>query len=223
VTAGTGGNVGENTITQIVGSLPGIDTVNNAAAFTNGEAAESDAAVKLRFQNWQESLAEGTYGAAGNAVESVSPNLTFTILMNQLANGTYRPGWYVVTIDDGSGETPSGTVSTVANAVNAVRPLGSTAIVQAATALLANVSVTLTVGANYSVSTAQVAVQAALATYIGALPVGATMPFNIISKLCFDAYAGITNVTAIMLNGGVADLVPTQSQVVRAGALVVNP
>lgn len=223
VTAGTGGNVGANTITQIVGSLPGIDAVNNADAFTNGEAAESDAAVKLRFQNWQTSLAEGTYPAVATAASSVSTNITFEILPNSLADGTYAPGFFTVVIDDGSGATPSGTVTAVANAVNAVRPLGTTAYVVAATKLAANVTLTLTVGSNYSVSDAQAAVNAALATYIGSLAVGATLAYNIIPKIAFDAYPGITNVTLITLNGGATDLVPTTGQVVRAGTIVVNP
>ncbi len=221
-TIGTAGNVGANTITLVVGSLPGIDTVNNAAAFTNGIAAETDAAVKARFQVWQANLAEGTYGAAQSAVEGVAANLTFTIQQNQNSAGAFTPGSYVVTIDDGSGATPSSTVTSVSNAVNAVRPIGSTAYVQAATAILANVSLTIAVESGYSVSAAQAAVNAALVAYIGALGVGARMPYSIISKLVYDAYAGVVNVTLITLNGATADLVPTQSQVVRAGSIAVN-
>lgn len=223
VTLGTGGNVAANTISQIVGAVPGIDTVNNAAAFTNGIAAESDAAVKARFQVWQENLAQGTAGAVGAAVESVQADLTYTITENETPSGTYSPGSFVVTIDDGSGATPSGTVATVANAVNAVRPIGSTAYVLAATMLAANVSITLTVAAGFSVPAAQAAVNAALVAYIGGLPVGATMPYSIIAKLAYDAYSGVQNVTSITLNGAAADLVPTQAQVVRAGVITVNP
>lgn len=222
VTIGAGGNVAANTITLIVGSVPGVDSVNNTSAFTNGVAAESDAAVKARFQVWQENLAQGTIGAVGAAVASVAADLTYTIASNQTASGTYTPGTFVVTIDDGSGATPSGTVSTVATAVNLVRPVGSTAVVQAASKLAANISLTLTVASGYSTSAAQSAVNSALSAYVGSLAVAVEMPYSIISKLAYDAYAGITNVTGITLNGGTSDLIPTASQVVRPGTISVT-
>lgn len=223
ITAGAGGNVAANTISQIVGSVPYIDTVNNAAAFTNGEAAESDAAVKLRFQNWQETRASGTYAAVAYAVESVQSGLTYTIAPNQIANGTYTPGSFTVTVDDGSGATPSSTITTVATAVSGVRPIGSTAIVQAATALTANTAMTLTLASGYSSSAAVAAVAAAITAYINALPVGATLPYSVLAKLAYDAFTGITNVTGITLNSATVDLVPTTSQVIRAGTITVNP
>lgn len=223
VTAGSGANVAANTISQIVGAVPGIDTVNNTSAFTNGVAAESDAAVKLRFQNWQNTRASGTYAAVANAVQTVQSNLTYSIAQNAAPNGTYTPGTFTVSIDDGSGATPSSTVTTVANAVALVRPIGSTAYVQAAAEVLANVVVTLTVASGYSVSSAQAAVNTAITSYINALGVGVTMPYSVIAKLSYDAFTGITNVSGITLNGGTADLVPTASQVIHAGTITVNP
>ncbi|HQU04794.1 MAG TPA: baseplate J/gp47 family protein [Acidocella sp.] len=223
VTIGAGGNVAANTISQIVGSVPYVDTVNNTSAFTNGEAAESDAAVKLRFQNWQETRASGTYAAVEYAVQSVQTNLTYTITPNAVVGGAYTPGSFVVAIDDGSGATPTLTVTAVSNAVALVRPIGSTAYVVAATPLTATIAVTLVVASGYSTATAQAAVGTAITTYVDALGVGATMPYSVIAKLCYDAFAGISNVTGITLNGGTADLVPTTSQVVRAGVVTVNP
>lgn len=222
VVAGAGANVAANTITQIVGSLPGIDTVNNAAAFTNGENQESDDAVKARFKVWQSNIATGTYGAVQAAAEGVQANLSLSIAMNQDTTGAYTPGTFVVTVDDGSGDTPSSTIDAVANAVNNVRPVGSTAFVVAATAILANVSMVISVGAGYSKSAAQAAVQAAISSYIGALAVGVPMPYSILAKLAFDAYSGITNVTAITLNGSTSDLAPSNTQVVRSGSIAIN-
>lgn len=223
VMAGTGANVAANTITQIVGAVPYVDTVNNAAAFTNGIAAESDAAVQLRFQNWQTTRASGTYAAVENAVASVQANLTYDIAVNQTANGTYTPGTFVVSIDDGSGATPSGTVSTVANAVNLVRPISSTAVVQAAAPVLANVAMTLTMQSGYAVSSAQAAVGVAVTAYINALPVGALLPYTVLANVAYNAFTGIANITGLTLNGGTSDLAPTASQVVRAGTITVNP
>ena len=221
--AGTQGNVGANTISLVVGSVPGIDTVNNATGYANGEPAETDAAVKLRFQNWQETLASGTYAAVADAIEGVQQGLTFQIAPNQIANGTFTPGSFVATVDDGSGATPGGTISSVFAAVNGVRPIGSTAIVQAATPLTATIALTLTVAAGYSVSAAQAAVAAALTAFVNSLGVGITMPYSIIAKLAYDAFTGVTNVSGITLNGGTADLAPSVTQVVRAGTITVNP
>jgi uncharacterized phage protein gp47/JayE len=50
VTAGAAGNASANTVTVIVGSIPGIDTVTNANSFSNGANAESDDAARARFQ-----------------------------------------------------------------------------------------------------------------------------------------------------------------------------
>ncbi len=223
VNSGTQGNVAANTISLIVGAVPGIDTVNNGSALTNGEAAESDAAVKLRFQNWQETRASGTYAAVANAVQSVQSGLTYSIAPNAVPTGTYTPGSFTVTIDDGSGATPTGTVTTVSNAVALVRPIGSTAYVQAASELVATISVTLSVASGYSVASAQAAVAAAISAYVNALGVGVTMPYSVIAKLAYGAFTGITNVTSITLNGGTVDLVPTAFQVVHAGVITVNP
>ena len=223
VIAGTGANVAANTISLIVGAIAGVDTVNNAAAFTNAEPAESDTAVKLRFQNWQITRASATYAAVAYAVEGVQTGLTYSIAPNAIANGTYTPGSFTVTIDDGSGATPSGTVSSVATAVNLVRPIGSTAIVQAATALTATVAMTLTVATGYSTSAAQAAVGAAVAAYINSLAVGATLSYTRLAQVAYDAFTGITNISGLTLNAGTADLVPTASQVIHAGVITVNP
>ncbi|OYV37186.1 MAG: hypothetical protein B7Z81_06340, partial [Acidocella sp. 20-61-6] len=139
-----------------------------------------------------------------------------------LANGTYTPGTFVVSIDDGSGATPSGTVTTVATAVNLVRPIGTTAVVQAASKLSANVTMTLTMQSGYSVSSAQAAVSLAITTYINSLSVAATLPYSILSKIAYDAYTGIANITGITLNSGTSDLTPTAAQVIRAGTITVN-
>ncbi|MDR3736027.1 MAG: baseplate J/gp47 family protein [Acidobacteriaceae bacterium] len=223
VAIGAGGNVAENTISQIVGSVPYVDTVNNASAFTDGEPQETDAAVKLRFQNWQETRASGTYAAVEYAVQSVQTNLTYTVTPNAVVGGTYTPGSFVVAIDDGSGATPTATVTAVSNAVALVRPIGSTAYVVAATPLTVTVGMTLTVAIGYSTSAAQAAVGAAVLAYIDGLPVGATMPYTILAKLAYDAFIGVSNVTGITLNGATADIVPTTSQVCRAGVITINP
>ena len=218
---GTAGNVLAGTIGLIASSAPGLDTVTNAGAFTNGMNAETDAALKARFALWFSSLSQGTPAAINAAVADVAQNLTWQQINNTDAGGNYRPGTVTVVIDDGSGATPSGTASLVAAAVQNVRAATINACVIAATALDANVSMTLTLVANANQATAVAAVEAALAAYIGALGVGDTLPYTRLAQLAYDSSSAITNISGLTLNGGTADLVPTDFQVVRAGIMTV--
>ncbi|MFZ7110432.1 MAG: baseplate J/gp47 family protein, partial [Desulfatiglandales bacterium] len=66
---GASGNASANTITEIVSSISGIQSVNNARSFINGRNEETDNERKNRFQRWIRSLARATrdslaYGAS---------------------------------------------------------------------------------------------------------------------------------------------------------------
>lgn len=219
--AGTGGNVLAGTIALISAALPGIDSVTNNNDFTNAADGETDAALKRRFQNYLSTLSKATLGAVDVAVMSVSSALTYAIATNQLVNGTYAPGSFVVVVDDGSGNTPSTTVTEVANAVDQVRALGTTAIVQAAAMIGAEISLTLDITAG-SKPLAQNAVSVALTNFVNALPVGATLSYLKLAQIAFDAVPSMSGISGLTLNGGTSDLVPTPFQVVRAAAIVVN-
>ena len=218
---GTAGNVLAGTIGLIASSAPGLDTVTNASAFTNGMNAETDAALKARFALWFSSLSKGTPAAIDAAVADVAQNLTWQQINNTNGGGNYAPGTVTVVIDDGSGATPSSTVALVATAVQAVRAATINAYVMAATPLLASVSMTLITAANTNHAAAVAAVEAALAAYIGALGVGDPLPYTRLAQLAYDSSSAITNITGLTLNGGTSDLVPTDFQVVRAGTMTV--
>lgn len=223
VNTGSGmlGNIMAASIGLIASAIPAVDTVTNALAFNNGVGAESDSAFRTRFQLFLNSLAEATVAAAEYAVSQVQQGLTFTVQPNW--NGTiYTPGTYVVTFDDGSGAAPSPLVASVTAAVQAVRPIGSTAIVQAATAVLANVSLTIVCATTALHAAAVGPAAAAITAFIQALPVGATMPYGRLWQLAFDASPSITGVNSVLLDGGTADLTVTQAQVVRAGTVAVD-
>jgi uncharacterized phage protein gp47/JayE len=218
---GTAGNVLAGTIGLIASSAPSLDTVTNANTFTNGMNAETDAALKARFALWFSSLSKGTPAAIDAAVADVAQNLTWAQVNNTDAGGNYAPGTVTVVVDDGSGATPSTTVALVATAVQAVRAATVNAYVVAATPLAANIGMTLATAANTSHAAAVAAVEAALASYIGALGVGTPLPYTRLAQLAYDCSSAITNISGLTLNGGTADLVPTDFQVVRAGTLTV--
>jgi uncharacterized phage protein gp47/JayE len=227
---GTGGNVLAGTITLVATPAPGIDTVTNAAGFTNGVNAESDASFKARFGLYLASLSRGTLIAVESAVLGVAQNLTCAVLENasSISGGVgSSPGSFVVAVDDGSGATPSATLAAVAAAVDTVRPVGSTAYTVQATVIDAVVVLTITC-ANSSVHAATVPlVAAAISNFIGALAVAtveapSAFPYWRIGQIAFDASPNVLSVSAVTLNGGTSDIGGAPGTVVRVGSVSVN-
>lgn len=221
VNAGTQGNVSAGAISLLGSPIPFVDTVTNPSAFTNGENAETDAALKARFVNFIASLSKATDEAVGAAVQSVQQGLTFTIQEN-ISGGVFTPGNFVVTVDDGSGNPPTATLQNVQLAVNAVRPIGSTFAVFGPTVTTVNVALTLTVGPGFVKANLIGPVVTALTAFINTLPVGASLPFSQIFVQTFAVSPGITNVTNVTLNGGTADITVPQNGVIKAGTITVS-
>jgi len=220
--AGAAGNVIVGAISLVASAISYVDTVTNVAPFTNGVDAETDAAVKLRFQNFINTRSEGTLAAVEYAVQSFQQGLSYSVLENTDASGDYVPGNFVVYVDNGTGDPPSSLLSAIQAAVNAVRPIGSTFTVLGPTVVTANVSMTITVGPNGVKSTIQPEVQEAVEAYIDSLPMAAPLPWSRIAQVAYAADQNITNVTLLTLNGGTSDLTTTQGQVIRAGTVVIN-
>ena len=222
LTAGTGGNVQANTITLLASAVSGVDTVTNPAAFSNGMAAESDAALRARFILYMASLSKGTGAAIQAAVVSAGQNLTCTVQENVNTLGAFQAANFVVTVDDGSGSPSGATLALVSTAVNAVRPLGVTYTVQGPVDVVAAVSFTLTAAAGYVKANMTAPISAALTAFINALPMGAALPYSRVAQVIYDATPGVANVTALTLNGGTADLGGAPAQCVRAGVITIS-
>lgn len=222
VTPGSAGNVLAGSVTQIAAAIPGIDTVSNNAAFQNGMDPESDAALRVRFQGWTASLARATPLAVQQAVASVQQNLTSTIAEGVDTTGNPMVGNFVLTVDDGSGAPPASLLATVTTAVEAVRPVGITYAVQPPVQVPVAVALTITVASSADKTQIVGPVAGAISTWINALPIGAPLPISRIATLAYGASASVTNVTAVTLNGGTADVVPAANGVVKASGVAVN-
>ena len=222
VTAGSAGNVQIGSVSLIVAALPGVDTVVNAAPFVGGLDAESDAALRSRFQNFLASLSRATTTAVGYAISSIQQGMQFTIQENVVPGGGARMGSFLVTVDDGSGDPPPSLLTTVANAVEAVRPVGSSYAVQAVTVTTATISMTVTVTPGAVHATVAVLVAGAVAAYVDALPIGVPLPWSRLAQVAYQASPQVANVTVVLLNGGTADLAPPASGVVKATSVTVN-
>lgn len=215
-------NTAAGVINTLAQAIPYIDTVTNASAFTNGADPEADSAFRARFVTWIASLARGTKGAIINAVLSIQQGMSCQVIEDYTYAGAYQPGYFYVVVDDGSGHPSSTLLSTASNAVDAVRPVGSTFGVFGPVVVTANVAMSIATATGYVHATVVSQVQAALTTYINSLPLGATLPYSRLSQVAYGTSPGITNVTAVTLNSGTADLSVTSVQVIKVGSCVVS-
>lgn len=219
---GAGANVSIGQINTITQALPGVDTVSNAAAFVNGADAESDAALRTRFVAFVASLSKATKGAIGYAITSLQSGLSYSLTENENYAGATQMGYFFVVVDDGTGVPGSTLLSTVSNAIDAVRPACSTFGVFAPVVVTANVNLTIATAAGYTHSAEVATVAAALTNYINSLALGQSLPWSKLAQIAYDASPGVTNVTGVTLNSGTADLSATSKQVIKAGTVAVS-
>ena len=220
--AGSAGNMQSGAISLMVTAIPGIDAVTNPAPMQNGLDAESDAALRSRFQNFIQSRSRATPLAVGYAVSSIQQGLSYALQENIDTAGNPRIGNFVVTIDDGSGYPSASLLATAAAAVEAVRPVGSTFAVQPPIVVPANLNVLLTVPSGVTKSPVVAMVATALQAYINALPIGAPLPLTKVAQVAYAAHPAVVNVGALSINGGTADLTPPASGVIKAGVIAVS-
>jgi uncharacterized phage protein gp47/JayE len=219
--AGSGGNVQAATITVITTPIPGVDTVTNAAAFTNGIDAETDAALRARFVLYLASLSEATKAAIGYAITSIQQGLTYTITEDQDYNSNTDDGFFYLVVDNGTGSPPSGLLAQVGSAIEAVRALGIRYAVFAPVVVTANVSMTITSAAGLTHANVVGAVGTALTNFINGLVLGTNLPYTQLAAIAYSV-PGVINVSAVLLNSGTSDLTATNQEVIKAGTVTVS-
>jgi hypothetical protein len=224
--AGATGNVQAGAVTIIQTGITGVDFVTNGGAFTNGFNAESDIALKARFVLFINSLARGTEGALGFAVQSVQQGIQYQLQENLPAGGSIFPA-VTMWVDDGSGAISAVTLAGCQAAANAYRAAGVSLAVFPATTLLANVQMTIVTALGFDHPTVVAQVVGALQLYIQGLGLGATPALGTLSylrlaQIAFDASPGVIDVNAYVLNGTTADLVPAAGATIKVGVIVVS-
>lgn len=218
-TAGPAGNIQSGIVTTLGTAISGIDTVFNSEAFSGGKAAETDAALRLRFMSYINTRSQATEQALAYAISSVQQGLSFSIQENMTADGTALPGHVHVIVDDGSGCPNPTMLTSVAAAVDLVRPVGTSISVSGPTIIVASINLTLTISNAANQVAVQAEVNAALTSYINALDVGQILRFTRLAGLCYDADEGITNVQNLLVNGVTMDVGGEAGSVVRAGTI----
>lgn len=222
VVAGPAGNIQMGVANVLGTAIAGIDTVSNPNAFTGGQAAETDAALRLRFVSFINTRSLATEQALAFAIMSVQQSLTYSIQENLTAAGVFLPGHVHVIVDDGSGAPTSTLIAAVEAALDPVRPIGTSISVAGPTVLIAAVNLTLAITASADPVAVQAEANTALTTYINGLGVGATLRISRLAGLCYDANASITNVENVIVNANTADVGGQIGSVVRAGAINIT-
>jgi phage-related baseplate assembly protein len=218
---GSAGNVQANAISLITTAVSGVDTVNNITVFSDGADSESDAALKARFAIFIATRARATLSAVANAIQTVQQGLSYAIIENTLPTGVSRPGYFTVTVDDGTGSPPTSLITAVYASIDQVRPIGSAYAVQPPAVINAVVNMTISALPGYTKATLQGLVAASIETFINTLGIGQALSYTRLSALAFGV-TGVANVSNVLLNNGTADLGGGPTQVVKAtGASVV--
>lgn len=217
---GSAGNAQADAVTVLTSAVPGVDTVTNASAFTSGIDAEPDSAYRTRFVLYLASLSKATKAALGAAILGVRQGLQYSIVENVDATGALGYGQFQIYVDDGTGSPPTPLLDAVTAAVEAVRPVGSRFGVFAPTVIPASISMTVTSAPGYSHPVVVGNVGTALAAAINSLPLGAGLPYTLLPAVAYSV-DGVSNVTAVLLNGATADIAATPAQVVKSGTISV--
>jgi uncharacterized phage protein gp47/JayE len=219
--AGSGGNCVPGAINTITSSIPGVDFCTNAAAVENGQDAETDAAYKIRFIAWINSLSRAVKAAINLAVISTQLNVTCSLVENMAYNGNPQPGFFYVVANDGTGNPPQSLLNAIGQAVESVRGFTITYAIFPPVIIPATVSMSITVGIGFDVTTTITAVENAISVYMAQLNLGQAMPWSRLAQLAYDASPGVLDVLNIRLNGAQADIAPTNQQVIELTSISV--
>lgn len=220
-TAGAGGNALIGTVTVIVGSIGGIDTVTNAAAFAGGVDQEEDSPFRARFVLWVQSLSKGTKAAIEYALASMQQGVSYTLTENHDYSGNILYGYFYAVVDDGSGAPPGSFLVTAGAAIESAMAFTTRYGVFPPALVTANVGLTITTDSTVVHSVVVAQVVSAIQAYISSLTLGQILPYTQLASIAYGVTPAITNVSAVLLNGGTADLAATNKQVIRPGTVTV--
>lgn len=228
--AGVIGNVAPNAITVINSPIPGVDTVTNPLAFTNGVDVQSDPAAKEFFVFYLNSLSRSTLAAINYAVMTIPQVTNFLTVENtNYTTQLEQLGYFYVVFDDGSGSPPPDTIAAVQNAVEEYRGLTIKYDVKGPTLVNVTVSAHIALPSGYTNPNLVTDCQTALALYVNFVPFGGTLFYTRIAQIIYNVIAidapGLINqfnVNNVLLNGGTVDITSTPPQLIRATSIIVT-
>jgi len=216
-TPGTVGNAEFGTITEVVGTLPGISSVSNPARFYNGRDAESADERRARFQGYISTLARGVkpaveYGAKTAKVVSglgvVTEYVAFAGVVEPYVSDPTQPISKIYCYIHNGASATSGALVTEAQKIidgyfdddgnpvagSSWKAAGVICVVAAASDTPVAVTGTVSIDPGYSGVTVLAQCQGAVQGYIQGRPVGAKVQFAELVAILKRDVAGVLNV-----------------------------
>ena len=203
-TAGASGNSQAGAISVITSPITGIDTATNLAAFVGGEDQETDSELKARFAAWILGLSRGDVYGLTAAIEGANIGAQWTLAEDYDYSGTWRPGYFFVVADDGSGAPPDAFMRAITDAANSVRPLGIQCSVFRPSVKFVTVSMSISTALGYDHNVIVGLVANAISNGINTLGLGNRLDFNRLTSWAYSV-AGVTGTSAVRLNGSSGD------------------
>jgi uncharacterized phage protein gp47/JayE len=218
-------NVVAGTVTSLYQSVPGADQVTNAAAFTGGADAESDADFRTRFQQYIIGLSRGDLFGLQYALDSATNlnGLQYFVVENYSVDGVWCPGFFYVVADDATGSPSQSYLDNVMAAVQTVRPLTVRCAVIGPTTRLLNVAMIVTNATGFVHSTVCANVAAAVAKYVNGLGLGAGCAWGDVytAARAVPGVTGVMDLTVNGVNGEAANVAAVPSQTLKTTTSMV--
>ena len=222
VTPGLAGNVLPGAVGVLTTALSGIDTVSNNQIFAGGVDAESDSAFRARFQLYINSRSLATSGAVEFAVASIQQGLRYAVLENVDTLGNPLPGNFVVVLDDGTGSPPDSLLTLGSEAVEAVRPIGTTYAVLGPAVIGVSVAMSATISNVQNAAQIALSIQQNVLSWIAALPMGGTLAISKVEALAHDTDPSVVSVMGTTINTVATDVTAPRNAVLLPVAVMVN-
>ncbi len=219
---GAAGNIQAGTIAILTTAIPAVDMVSNTQAFAGGGDAETDAALRSRFQLYINSRSLATMGAVLFAIASVPGVVRYKVFENEDAGGNSVPGNFAVTMDDGTGFPSAALLSAVQASVETVRPIGSIFSVLGPIVINVAISLTLETSNQGTLGAIEAAAQASISGWIAGLPIGGVLAISKIDALAHAVDPSVISVSNVTINGIAADLTAPPTGVLIASSVAVN-
>ena len=209
---GSKGNVVANAITLLASPVPGIDRVNNQFALSGGNDPEPDDAFRARFRLFFAARSRATADAVAYQISLTDRTLRYLIQENVDPSGTPRPGNFVVFAASATGSTLSGTLfASVSQAIDSIRPIGSTFSVIPAVQVGVAVSMGLTLSPGIRIADISAGANNIIDQYVNSIPIGGLVSLTKMCQLMYDGDPRILNIANVLVNSQIGDLTAPRS------------
>lgn len=221
--AGTDGNVSVGTITSLVTPYAGV-TITNTVLAVAGVDEETDAALRLRNSAKWSTLS--VVEAIADRYEYVARTVLSNCRVSVDSTNPNGPGTLDVYLATSTGVASGANVTTVQTSINA-EAFGGVATVVAAAAQAVAVTGTVYYASGYTAGAIQTAVEAAIAVFINAAPIGGydytPGPSAIIDRDGLEAaIRAVTGVSKLTLTVPAADVAVAAYSVATVGVLTIT-